>query len=234
MKLCVPSYLVPGTWLENLEAMRARAWMEGVELLFFAWDEDARRILGREREGIEALAGRFEFSLHLPDPLGARDEELVEQTEGFVGLYVLHPPTSGVSDWAGLVEGLRSRHGDRFLLEYTGPEAFAAAEAALPGLPLCADTGRLLRDGLPPAPWIAERAGRVREIHLHGLAGPRDHAVLREGEPWLQELCPFLSGFTGRVELEVFSLAGVEESRSALERTRARPLSSACARGGSA
>jgi hypothetical protein len=216
MKLCAPSYLIPGTWLENLEAMRDLEWLDGVELLFFAYDEDARSILARERGGLAELSGRFELSLHLPDPLRPRDEELVALTRDFVRLYVLHPPASGDEGWAALVDGWRGRYGEDFLLEYTGPERFSDAEAVLPGLPLCADTGRLLRDGLSPAAWIAERSGRVREIHLHAAVGAKDHAPLIAGEAWLAELCPLLGDFAGRVELELFSRPGVEHSHSVL------------------
>jgi sugar phosphate isomerase/epimerase len=234
VKLCVPSYLFPGTWLENLEALVDREWIGGVELLFFAYDEEARVILARERRGIADLAGRFELSLHLPDPLVAGDEALVESTREFVKLYVLHPPSSGVAAWAGLVEAWRRRYGDVFHLEYTGAELFAAGEAALPGLPLCADTGRLLKDGLSPLAWIRERSDRLGEIHLHSLAGSRDHMSLRADEAWLGELCPFLRGFSGRVELELFSLEAALASQAALvqalaqasERARATAASS--------
>jgi hypothetical protein len=225
VKVCVPSYLVPGTWLENLIAVRPLDWIEGVELLFFAWDEDARSILGAEREAIARLAGRFSYSLHLPDPLRPEDEELVALTRDFVGLYVIHPPRAASAEiWAGMVESWRSRYGDDFLLEYCGAEDFAAAERALPGLPLCPDAGRLARDGIATAEWIAARGSRVRELHLHRAAGGKDHLPLVAGEPWLEDLAPFLAGFGGRVELELFSLEGAESSRRALEAALAPPL----------
>ncbi len=218
MLLSVPSYLVPGTWLENLELMMDLGWIEGVELLFFSWDEDAKAILEREREAIAALSGRFAFSLHLPDPLGPGDESLVESTRDFVDSYVAHPPAGETvsGDWAGLLAGWRRRYGDDFLVEYTGASAFALAEAALPGLPLCADTGRILREGGDPGAWIAERQDRVREIHLHGLCGGLDHAAFAGDEAWLLTLVPALSAFPGRVNIEIFGLAGAQAGRRAL------------------
>lgn len=239
MKLCVPSYLMPGTWMENLEALGDSEWVDGVELLFFAYDAEARAILDRERGGIAALSDRFELSLHLPDPLSADDEELVAATRDFVSLYVLHPPGGDIAPakaeaWPSLVESWRARYGDDFLLEYTGAAAFAAAEAALPGLPLCADTGCLLREGLSPAAWSASRSGRIREFHLHGLADGRDHAAPRGDEGWLVELSAFLESYDGRVELEVFSREGVDAARAALSRSlaqaRAQVLALAAAR----
>jgi sugar phosphate isomerase/epimerase len=161
--------------------------------------------------------------------LSAEDEELVASTRDFVSLYVLHPPgrenpAACADAWAGLVGGWRGSYGDDFLLEYTGAEAFASAEAALPGLPLCADTGCLMREGLSPAAWVAGRSSRIREIHLHGLETGKDHGPLRDGEDWLDELAPLLETHSGRVELEVFSLEGVEASWLALERTMERAM----------
>jgi hypothetical protein len=217
MKLAAPSYLIPGTWLENLEAAASIEWLDGVELLFFAYDEDARRILGRELPGIAASAERLELSLHLPDPLSPADEELVEMTAPFVSLYVAHPPKVGALPWADLIGSWRSRYGDRFLLEYTGREAFAAAELALPGLPLCPDAGRLLLDGEDPASWIGLRADRVAELHLHAAREGRDHLPLSGDEPWLPGVLGLAEARGLRVVLECFSLEAVGASARAVE-----------------
>jgi len=218
VRLCVPSWLRPGTWLENVRDMEGEAWIEGVELLFFSWDEESRACLARERDALADLAGRFEFSVHLPDPLAEDAAGLVESTRAFVSSYLLHPPhlAAETSAWAALVSSWRARWGDLFLLEYTGAAPFASAEAALPGLPLCADTGRLLLDGLDPETWIAAREGRVRAVHLHGTGGGKDHLPLAGDEPWLLSLAPRLAAFPGRVELELFTRAGAEASRAAL------------------
>jgi hypothetical protein len=217
MTIASPSYLVPGTWLENLEAVADLPWLGGVELLFFAFDEDARGILGRELEGIASFSKRFSLSLHLPDPLGEPDEELVELTRPFVGLYVAHPPKS-VADaprWALLLGKWRERYGDAFALEYTGRDAFAAAEAALPGLPLCPDTGRLALDGEEIAAWIASRAERVAELHVHGWKEGKDHLPLSPEDPWLPEVARLASRGNWRVNLEVFARASLEASYAA-------------------
>lgn len=220
MKLVAPSYLVPGTWLENLEAVAPVVWIEGIELLFFSYDDEARAILDRERAGIASFAGRFEFSLHLPDPLGPADEELIERTRPFVGLYVAHPPkspdASAAQRWATLLSSWRPRYGDVFCLEYTGREAFEAAERGLSGLPLCPDTGRLALDGEDAAGWIADRADRVAEIHLHAARGGKDHFPLSADDPWLSPLARLAADREWRVVLETFSLDGATESANAL------------------
>jgi len=226
--LAVPSWLVPGTWLENLELALEQPWIEGVELLFFKYDAEARAALAVELPGIEAAARRLSLSVHLPDPLGLGDEELVEKTAAFAVNYVLHPPRAGEDPaaWASLVDAFRTRHGDRFLLEYTGRLPFAIAEDSCPGLPLCADTGRLLLDGEDPAAWIHTRLERVREVHVHEVEGGKDHAVLKADSPWLGRLAPLVAGSGMRAVMEVFSLAGTSASagifRSAAQESPAR------------
>jgi hypothetical protein len=218
MKLACPSYLVPGTWLENLEAASPISWLGGMELLFFRYDEDARSILSRELAGISGFASRFDLSLHLPDPLGAADEELVELTRPFVGLYVVHPPKEAglLALWASLLGAWRARYGEAFCLEYTGREAFGAAERELPGLPLCPDTGRLALDGEDVEAWIEARAGRVAELHLHAARGVKDHYALAGDEPWLPRLARLAEERDWRLDLEVFSRSGAAESADAL------------------
>jgi sugar phosphate isomerase/epimerase len=221
MTLVAPSWLVPGTWLENVELARTQPWIEGVELLFFSFDEEARAVLAVELPGIDAAARRFSLSVHLPDPLGPRDAELVEMTAGFAAIYVLHPPrpdesiSDGTAAWASLVGSFRKRYGDRFLLEYTGRFPFAAAEFACPGLPLCADTGRLILDGEEPAAWIEARAGRVREVHIHEVENGKDHAALVAERAWLRRLAPLVERSEMRAVMEVFSLAGATASAEA-------------------
>lgn len=218
MKLVLPSWLVPASWLPNVLEAEALGWADGVELLCFSFSGADRELFLAELPGLAEAGRRISLSVHLPDPLGAACGELIEVTRPFAVAYVLHPPGADAASWAGLVEAWRERYGDDFLLEYCGAEGFAAAESALPGLPLCADTGRLLLDGLGPARWIGERAERIREIHLHGVSGGRDHRPFLGDEAWLRELKPFLMGYDGRVELELFSLDAAEAAYAALRR----------------
>ena len=230
MRLVVPSWLVPGGWLENVEVAAGLGWASGIELLFFSFEGEDRELFLSERDRIinAAARGGLSLSVHLPDPLLPAHCELVELLAPAAECFVVHPPRRDEADgWRALLSVLRRRHGDRFLLEYTGAEAFASAEETLPGLPLCADTGRLLVEGMDPASWIAQRVERIREVHLHGAeaageaagdtVSPRDHRVFSGREPWLSALRPFLSDWAGRIELEVFSLAKVEAARTALK-----------------
>jgi hypothetical protein len=226
MRIFVPSWQLPGTWLENIEALAGEAWIEGIELLLFSWEAESRLAFLAEAARIAAYGERFAFSLHLPDPLPDDVGDLVAATSSFVERYVVHPwgdkPRSmRLGDWQAALDGLFADFGtDRFLLEYTGACPFAESSALSPDLAICADTGRLARDGLDPATWISERAGQIGEIHLHGTEGYRDHLPLTGEEAWLPPLLGLAMASDWIVDLETFSLAATKASNEAVKRWR--------------
>ncbi len=226
MKLCVPSWQLPGSWLYNAEKLADLPWIEGIELLFFSFDDETRKLFAAEREALAGLAERFSFSLHLPDPLMPADRDLVEMTESFVDDYVFHPrgiggPSRENRDgqvWAALVREMRAAYGrERFAMEYTGEKAFEKSLELLPDLALCADTGCLIREGHQPLAWIRSHAGSLREIHLHAARGNKDHFALGPDDAWLPGLAKAAGESDWRVVLETFSL---EESRASYDELR--------------
>ena len=224
MKLSVPSYQVPGTWLFNIEKLAELSWIEGIELLFFSFDADARKLFEEERDRVSEFSDRFSFSLHLPDPLSPLDRDLVEMTASFVDLYVIHPfgrksEIPEIRDWAHLVESFRSDFGaDRFALEYTGKDRFAESGTFLPDIGVCADTGCLIREGLSPPDWISGREDSIREIHLHAARGEKDHLPLSERDTWVPELARRAARSDWIVNLETFSLEDTRISRDLFRR----------------
>lgn len=219
MKLCVPSWQLPGSWLFNLEKLAGIPWIEGIELLFFSYDAEARRLFAAEKAGIEAFAGRFSFSLHLPNSFVPADLDLIESTESFVDLYILHPwdgrkSNLDIGAWVALVEKLRTSLGkDRFAMEYTGEKWFEECRSFAPDLALCADTGCLIRNGRPPLGWIASRKSAIREIHLHAARGEKDHLPLGPGDDWVPGLAAAAAETDWRIVFETFSLEASEASR---------------------
>ena len=230
MTIAAPSWQVPGTWLENLDALADIDWLGGVELLFFSYDRDARRDFEAERGRIAAYAGRFSFSLHLPDPLGNEVFDLVAATESFVDLYVFHPRSAagsageGAEAWARTVETLRDSYGPaRFAMEYTGAAAFASGSGRLSDVPteaprICADTGRLALDGIDPAEWIKDRATSIAQLHLHAARGGKDHFPLGDEDAWLPAVAAEAMARDWRVVLETFSLERTRASYDCLKR----------------
>lgn len=228
MILSVPSWVVPGTYLENLRFLDGHDGIAGVELLFFLYDEGVRAELDAQADGIRAFSRRFRFTAHLPDRVEPAHEELVARLSPFVDSFVVHPPkesSSAAADaFARLLRSWADRWGDRFFLENTQGGRLEAVAPLLPDFPLCLDTGHALLEGKDPAALAEAWGKRVREIHLHavdeGAAAVDgrlpDHRPLKAGKPWLDRLLPFLASFGGVVDLEVFSWAEAAESARVL------------------
>jgi hypothetical protein len=218
--LSVPSFVIPGTYLENVLFLEDFAEIRAVELLFYLYDPETRELLVREREGLAARRGRFSFSAHLPDDLKPEHAEILELTRDLAGRYILHPPPSGDLEFLRLVKGWRATYGEVFLLENLIDRSFESLAAGLPDLPLCLDTGHLQLSGGGIAGFLRRYGPRLREIHLHGVRQGVDHRPFDGAEPWFRELEPFLRGFTGVVNLEVFSLADLRECLGTLRAAR--------------
>jgi sugar phosphate isomerase/epimerase len=205
-------------------------WIDGVELLLFSYDPESRDLFLSELEALKGFTGRFSFTLHLPDPLPLLAAEndpsglmrLLDATESLADFYVLHPPRcEDLDSWAAALVEARKKYGeDRFLLEYTGKSAFEAAldaaNGAAPDMPLCADTGCLLREGIDPVDWISERLPRIREVHLHGAAAQKDHRALQSSDAWALDIVRLAKENGWIVNLETFSIAETQKSRDAL------------------
>jgi len=213
MILSVPSYVIPGTYAENLRFLADKTLVDGVELLFFMYDQEIRRLMMDEIQEIRQFRSRFSYTVHMPDSIAPEHEEIIEATRDLAGAYIIHPPQEDarLDGFAGLMDTWRGRYGkDAFILENTRLARFDAAEAALKGtaygLPLvCADIGHLRMEGHDPMAWLEAKAGRVAELHLHGFDGRSDHVPFGAEEPWLVSLLPYLHSFAGVIELELFA-----------------------------
>jgi sugar phosphate isomerase/epimerase len=223
MKLALPSFVIPGTYLENVEYIAGIKEVLAIELLFFQFDRDSIELFRREKEEIEKYRERFTFTLHMPDSPIPEHEELIELTADLVKHFVIHPPVlkdlgngsfsnGPIKNLFRVLEKWRNRYGNRFLLENLVGMIFFK-EAAASDIPLCLDTGHLLLRGQHPAEIFMEYKDRIKEIHLHGIAGRKDHQVFNKEERWFQELLPSLKGFRVILNIEIFQ---EEKCRSVL------------------
>jgi hypothetical protein len=230
LRFTVPSWVIPGTYLENLRFLADQMEIRGVELLFFLYDGEIRAELESEWRGIVEYGNRFVYTAHLPDPLLPEHWELVERLSPLVRHFIVHPgPEEGAKTQAKLLRSWTGRFRDRnrkspFFIENTHS---GRLPSILPHLDedmgLCMDTGHLLLEGQNPADFLRKYGDRVGEIHLHGLDREArddrlpDHRPLRAEDRWLTELVPLLADFPSPINLEVFSWKEVQESIAALK-----------------
>ncbi|AEF83587.1 hypothetical protein TREPR_0544 [Treponema primitia ZAS-2] len=223
--LTVPSWVIPGTYLENLGFLDDKKEIRGVELLFFLYNDEIREQLDAEWEGILQFTNRFVFTAHLPDTVLPEHEELVRRLNPLVRNFIVHPgDPENASALGSLVKGWAKKYPPesgsskaaphRFLVENTHLGKF---DALLPYLDenmgICMDTGHLLLEGKSPAAFFAEHRDRIGEIHLHGLDREKaaldgrlvDHRPVRGEDPWFRELYPLLTQFSGVINTELFS-----------------------------
>ncbi|MDR3336218.1 MAG: TIM barrel protein [Treponema sp.] len=226
--ITVPSWVIPGTYLENLRFLENKTEIDGVELLFFIYDEEIKKMLNTEWKEILQYQGRFVFTAHLPGVLLGEHEELVERLAPLVRHFIAHPgPAETAAQQAKRINRWAAQFPlCRFLGENTNPGMLEALLSSLDErVGICMDTGHLLLEGKNPALWFNERRERIAEIHLHGLDREKaaldgrlpDHRPITAEAAWLAELRPLLENFNGVINLEVFSWKEVQESITALK-----------------
>jgi hypothetical protein len=225
--LSAPSWVIPGTYAENLRFLWDKKEIQGVELLFFLYDDEIKAQLDSEWEEICHYRERFIFTAHLPELLLPAHNELVARLAPLVRHFIVHPAAENPEAQARLLEEWCKRYRASFLMENTKA---GLLEALLPDLGidagLCMDTGHLLLEGKNPAAFFTVHRERIGEIHRHSTDQKKavidgrliDHRQLRGDEPWLSELLPLLKDYRGLINLEVFSWEEVRASIDILKR----------------
>jgi len=224
--LTVPSWVIPGTYAENLRFLESKKEIRGVELLFFLYNDEIKSQFDSEWDEIRSYTERFAFTVHLPEFLLPEHEELIARLAPLARHFIIHPDAENPAGQAALLGSWKERYGAAFLAEniFQG-KGVSSLDILLPHLDedfaLCMDTGHLLLDGKNPSDFFKawqDRQNRIEEIHLHSLDQNQsavdgrlaDHRRLREDEPWLLELLPLLKDYQGIINLEVFSWEEVE------------------------
>jgi len=223
--LSAPSWVIPGTYAENLRFLEDKTAISGVELLFFIYDDEIKTQLNNEWDEIFSYRERFVFTAHLPELLHPDHEELIIRLTPLVRHFIVHPDINNPAAQALLLADWTKRHGAVFLTENTNP---GSLEILLPyldtGSGLCMDTGHLLLEGQDPAVFFKTYRERINEIHLHGINSEkaavdgrlRDHRSFGGNEGWLRQLLPLLGDYRGVVNLEMFSWEEIEQSITSL------------------
>jgi len=232
LRLSCPSWVIPGTYGENLAFLETKGAIHNIELLFFIYDGSVKLELERDLNTIIRCGSRFTYTAHLPDRLNRDHEQLIANLSPLVDHFVFHPvqpeEEMQVDELAHLIKGWQESYGDRFLAENTKPLWLEALEERLPDIPICMDTGHLGQTDAILDFWQS-RKGRIREIHLHStdekaarLDGRLpDHRPLRGDEAWLEPLVTASAAEPNPplINLELFSWQEVEQSLNVIQRT---------------
>jgi len=216
MKLFTPSWVMPGTYAENLTLLSLDKDISGVELLFFKFDAATELLLEKELPLIQSYGERFEFSCHLPKLTEERTDVLIRTLSPFVTQFIFHAPKGNLPAFLHRFEYLKTCTNKNLILEYTNKALFYELEEKLPELFICADTGHLLLDNQNPLEWITKRKTKLAHIHLHAVKNGKDHASLQSTDTWLLDLIPFLKEYKGIIELELFDYEQILQSKEIL------------------
>jgi sugar phosphate isomerase/epimerase len=224
MRISVPSYVIPGSYAENLRFLSDKTGVDGVELLFFMYDTSIHDLMLAELDEIRDFGSRFRYTLHMPDTISAGHREIIELTRELVSGYIIHPPRddADLPVFARLMDEWRNAFGSTaFHLENTRLDRFMAADAALAASrfgrpPLCADIGHLRMEGIDPLTWLGGRQETIAEFHLHGFDGSHDHMPFSVEEAWFKAMQPRLQHFDGVIELELFDWSQLDPIVTAL------------------
>ncbi|WP_300667304.1 cobamide remodeling phosphodiesterase CbiR [Desulfoluna sp.] len=233
--LSVPSWLYPAGYAENVE--RVAPFVDGVELLFF----EGKPSCLPDKEvwhSLLALQERYllSYNIHMPTDENLASEHRGERhraLEAHKRLFDLAAPLAPVTHTIhleypeGVAPALWMQAAEESLvaLSKTMDPALITVEtldiSLLPladlldtlGFKICLDLGHLIHFNLPIEETIERFAPACRMVHLHGVAGGKDHRALPLMDPALfSRLLPFLSTYTHTLSLEVFKAAPCFES----------------------
>ncbi|MAG13968.1 MAG: AP endonuclease [Spirochaetales bacterium] len=202
--LSVPSYVIPGTYLENIRFIDGLSSIVNIELLLFSFDGQTKRLLADELPGIREFVGRFTFTVHMPDVLLDEHAEIINVLEPIARRFVIHAPEGDGKRFVAQVQGWIAQYGNIFFLENVAGRDFDEVATALDSLPICCDTGHLLIEGKKPLDFLSRWGRRIEEVHLHGTVDGKDHHPVVGTEKWFVDILSYLQHFNGIIHLEIF------------------------------
>jgi len=242
-RIATTSYIYPDRIAPNLRALAP--FVDEVEVLLFEKSSPPSADEIREVAAVLDASG-LTVNVHLPldAALAAEDakrrradvrlvRQLIDQTRPWHPTsYCLHITPAPADTAAGGLDRWRRRAADALAGVLDGPPApqrftvetldypFAWAEPLVEdfGLSVCADLGHLFVHGFDPMPLFERHRRRITVIHLHGVAGGKDHLPLdRIESAFAATTRRILDGFSGVVSLEVFSFGALAASLRFLE-----------------
>jgi sugar phosphate isomerase/epimerase len=238
-RLSVPSFVYPADYAANVRLLGP--FVDEIELLFFESDE--RSLPSEEQiQELAALASQhaLSYNIHLPLDLDLGSESTprrhyaVDRLTRFIQQTAPLSPTTrtlhllcsdkdpnGLDAWrARTTDSLKTLIGKTALppraisvetLNYS--PAWMAPIIEQLDLGVCMDVGHVLRYGFDLQAVLGLYSDRIDIIHLHGVAGNKDHLGLDQLPPSAQKVMQaHLSNFSGTLSLEIFAFTPLQSS----------------------
>lgn len=230
MKISVPSYVIPGTYAENVRYLADKDIVGGIELLFFMYDDDCRELFLKEIDVVKEHSTRFEYTLHMPDFVLPEHESIIEMVDDFVEGYVIHPPAipylqegesytkeqaERIESFSRLMEEWIGRYGRKFRIENLIRRDMRSIADRVDALDICLDSGHCEMRNESPYELFKSYKKRVKEIHFHGIVEDggtkKDHqGRFYQAFDFQKDYGRILKEYSGLLNLEVFSWKDVE------------------------
>ena len=233
-RLAAPSFVYPADYLTNVK--RLGPCLDEIELLLFESNPQSLPSVNQVAElATLADALDISYNIHLPLDLDiattdiSHSQQTVARMAGIIELvrplkgttHTLHLPAPKTAIYAAdrTAWQIRLRKSLETLLDITSlppaaisietldypPQWFAPVVEQL-NLSVCVDVGHVICHGFDLAAILRELKPRITILHLHGVAGGKDHRSLNRLDPAAQRIVvDFLGTFRESLTLEVFS-----------------------------
>lgn len=162
MKIGSVSWVVPGTYLENARALEPH--VDFVELLVYTWNDDLAAMLDSELPGLAALD--LFYTVHMPTDTmenSRKAYEFFKQRRFPIRNHTLHP----LEGWQDFIAGKTDVTLENLIERWPAWDHMTLDVGHL----MLADDQGFLRH---------PRLRSIKEVHLHGVRGKKDHCTLNK------------------------------------------------------
>ncbi len=216
MIISTPSYIIPGTYAENLEFLNKYEEVKNIELLFYFFDKETQRLLEKEKDIIINYSKRFSYTIHLPEILSNEIFILFEKLDKYISHYIVHCNKENFDFIISNKNKLKNveqkflyeNHNKTNLLELISKYDF------LKNKNYCLDIGHILlhQNSEIALKNLKELNQNIKEIHIHGVLNNKDHkSIINNKKEYSKILKSNL--LKGKIiNIEVFNKKDFEQS----------------------
>ncbi|MCX8058901.1 MAG: sugar phosphate isomerase/epimerase [Spirochaetes bacterium] len=196
--LSCPSYIIPGTYLENIKYIYKNIEqinINNIELLFYFIDYETLKLIQQEIKEILNYNGIFYFSIHLPDDIISNFSNIIELLNILKNLdisnIIIHSPGDQNFEYLNIFYNYlkelkkfiekNNLNIENLLIENLANRDFSFVNSKdFEKFGLCLDVGHIYLKKLTIEEYLNENKidlSRVKEIHFHGIKNGKDHSM---------------------------------------------------------